>query len=188
MAEQAVKDYARATPDLRVGILRYFNVFGSDPQGRVGELPRADLRHHSRISGACFDAALGFIPHIKVMGTKFPTKDGCGPRLRSALPSAHLAALYISLSHRLCPAHRLMRSDLGGLRPAAIVGPRHCPVRCASVWRHILSRTAPLSSVSGRASATTFTSRTSLTRTSPCCRSWRTRRCCTTWGRGRGCR
>lgn len=71
-----MRDYAHATPEFQAGILRYFNVFGSDPQGRVGELPRADLRQHSRISGACFDAALGFIPHVKIMGTKFPTRDG----------------------------------------------------------------------------------------------------------------
>lgn len=46
--------------------LRYFNVIGSDPEGRFGEAPRPELREHGRISGACFDAALGIIPGLKV--------------------------------------------------------------------------------------------------------------------------
>ena len=47
-------------------IVRYFNVIGSDPKGRLGEAPRPELREHGRISGACFDAALGIIPGLKV--------------------------------------------------------------------------------------------------------------------------
>lgn len=46
--------------------IRYFNVIGSDPEGRLGEAPRPELRGHGRISGACFDAALGIIPGLKV--------------------------------------------------------------------------------------------------------------------------
>ncbi|RWW57417.1 hypothetical protein BHE74_00035798, partial [Ensete ventricosum] len=55
---------------------RYFNVIGSDPEGRLGEAPRPELREHGRISGACFDAALGIIPGLKVKGTDYPTRDG----------------------------------------------------------------------------------------------------------------
>lgn len=47
-------------------IFRYFNVIGSDPEGRLGEAPRAELRDQGRISGACFDAARGIIPGLKV--------------------------------------------------------------------------------------------------------------------------
>lgn len=46
---------------------RYFNVIGSDPEGRLGEAPRPELREHGRISGACFDAARGIIPGLKVI-------------------------------------------------------------------------------------------------------------------------
>ena len=46
---------------------RYFNVIGSDPDGRLGEAPRPELREHGRISGACFDAARGIIPGLKVL-------------------------------------------------------------------------------------------------------------------------
>lgn len=47
-------------------VFRYFNVIGSDPEGRLGEAPRPELREHGRISGACFDAARGIIPGLKV--------------------------------------------------------------------------------------------------------------------------
>lgn len=46
---------------------RYFNVIGSDPEGRLGEAPRPELREQGRISGACFDAARGIIPGLKVL-------------------------------------------------------------------------------------------------------------------------
>lgn len=41
-------------------------MIGSDPEGRLGEAPRPELREHGRISGACFDAASGVIPGLKV--------------------------------------------------------------------------------------------------------------------------
>ncbi|CAK9271237.1 unnamed protein product [Sphagnum jensenii] len=75
MAEDLIKDYARTT-DFSVMILRYFNVIGSDPKGRLGEAPRPELRKHARISGACFDAATGIIPGLEVRGTDYNTSDG----------------------------------------------------------------------------------------------------------------
>lgn len=69
-AEHAIRDYARANPNFKAAILRYFNVFGSDPEKRVGEMPRAELRAHGKISGACFDAALKNIDRLTVIGTK----------------------------------------------------------------------------------------------------------------------
>ncbi|XP_020109799.1 probable UDP-arabinose 4-epimerase 3 isoform X2 [Ananas comosus] len=75
MAEDIILDFSKRS-DMAVMILRYFNVIGSDPEGRLGEAPRPELREHGRISGACFDAALGVIPGLKVKGTDYPTADG----------------------------------------------------------------------------------------------------------------
>ncbi|KAG6518111.1 hypothetical protein ZIOFF_021513 [Zingiber officinale] len=61
MAEDIILDFSKRS-DMAVMILRYFNVIGSDPEGRLGEAPRPELREHGRISGACFDATLGIIP------------------------------------------------------------------------------------------------------------------------------
>lgn len=76
MAEDVIKDYARTNSKLAVTILRYFNVIGSDPLGRLGEMPRPQLRRHGRITGACFDAALGNIEGLRILGTNYKTRDG----------------------------------------------------------------------------------------------------------------
>lgn len=76
MAEDMILDLTKQNTDLAVMILRYFNVIGSDPEGRLGEAPRPELREHGRISGACFDAARGIIPGLKVRGTDYKTSDG----------------------------------------------------------------------------------------------------------------
>ncbi|GAB4840879.1 UDP-arabinose 4-epimerase 1 [Ancistrocladus abbreviatus] len=75
MAEDIILDFTKTT-DMAVMILRYFNVIGSDPEGRLGEAPRPELREHGRISGACFDAARGIISGLKVRGTDYDTADG----------------------------------------------------------------------------------------------------------------
>ncbi|KAM3276585.1 hypothetical protein ACQJBY_044792 [Aegilops geniculata] len=77
MAEDIILDFSKSRKsDMSVMILRYFNVIGSDPEGRLGEAPPPELREHGRISGACFDAALGIIPGLKVKGTDYETADG----------------------------------------------------------------------------------------------------------------
>ncbi|XP_031404147.1 UDP-arabinose 4-epimerase 1 isoform X1 [Punica granatum] len=75
MAEDIILDFSKNS-DMAVMILRYFNVIGSDPDGRLGEAPRPELREHGRISGACFDAARGIITGLKVKGTDYKTADG----------------------------------------------------------------------------------------------------------------
>ncbi|PQQ05167.1 UDP-arabinose 4-epimerase 1-like [Prunus yedoensis var. nudiflora] len=75
MAEDIILDFSKNS-DMGVMILRYFNVIGSDPEGKLGEAPRPELREQGRISGACFDAARGIIPGLKVRGTDYETADG----------------------------------------------------------------------------------------------------------------
>lgn len=75
MSEDIILDFSK-TSKMAVMILRYFNVIGSDPEGRLGEAPRPELREQGRISGACFDAARGIIPGLKIRGTDYKTADG----------------------------------------------------------------------------------------------------------------
>ncbi|KAG6692340.1 hypothetical protein I3842_10G110500 [Carya illinoinensis] len=75
MAEDIILDFSKKS-DMAVMILRYFNVIGSDQEGRLGEAPRPELREHGRISGACFDAARTIIPGLKVRGSDYDTPDG----------------------------------------------------------------------------------------------------------------
>jgi len=74
MSEWMIGDYSRSSP-LRYVILRYFNVAGADPQGRLGQIQEAT----HLIRAAC-DAALARKPSIKIFGTDFPTPDGTAIR------------------------------------------------------------------------------------------------------------
>ncbi|KAM7255054.1 hypothetical protein ACFE04_020295 [Oxalis oulophora] len=75
MAEDMILDFSKNS-DMAIMILRYFNVIGSDPEGRLGEAPRPELREHGRISAACFDAARKIVAGLKVRGTDYKTPDG----------------------------------------------------------------------------------------------------------------
>lgn len=91
MTEQMLKDLSFAT-DLRHVALRYFNVAGSDPQGRIGQ---STVGATLLIKVAC-EAAIGKREQVSIFGTDYPTPDGTGIRDYihvEDLASAHLAAL-----------------------------------------------------------------------------------------------
>jgi UDP-glucose 4-epimerase len=91
MSEWMLRDLSAASP-LRHVILRYFNVGGSDPGGRIGHsAPGATLL----VKVAC-QHAVGARPGISIFGTDYPTPDGTGVRDYihvEDLASAHLQAL-----------------------------------------------------------------------------------------------
>jgi UDP-arabinose 4-epimerase len=70
MSEQVIKDYAHADPELTVIIFRYFNVYGGDPQGLLGEYPPPSVRQHARIANACMDAALKLRASLTISGAR----------------------------------------------------------------------------------------------------------------------
>ncbi|NJK54208.1 MAG: UDP-glucose 4-epimerase GalE [Leptolyngbyaceae cyanobacterium SU_3_3] len=91
MSEWLIQDTSRAS-NLRHVILRYFNVAGADPGGRIGQM---NLEATHLIRAAC-DAALSRKPGVRIFGTDFSTPDGTGIRDYihvEDLASAHLAAL-----------------------------------------------------------------------------------------------
>lgn len=73
-------------------ILRYFNVAGADPQGRLGQsTPQA-----THLIKRAVQTALGAYPHLDVFGQDYPTRDGTCIRdyiQVTDLIDAHLAAL-----------------------------------------------------------------------------------------------
>ena len=91
MSERILMDTAAAT-GLRYAILRYFNVAGADPQGRIGQASR-NATHLIKV--AC-ETALGQRPEMPIYGTDYPTRDGTCIRDYihvEDLARAHLAAL-----------------------------------------------------------------------------------------------
>jgi UDP-glucose 4-epimerase len=91
MSEQMLRDVCAAST-MRHVILRYFNVAGCDPEGRIGQSTReATLL----IKVAC-EAAVGRRESISIFGTDYPTPDGTGVRDYihvEDLADAHLRAL-----------------------------------------------------------------------------------------------
>ena len=91
MTEWMLRDLAAAGGPSFVA-LRYFNVAGCDPGGRIGQsTPRATLL----VKVAC-EAAVGRRRHVSVFGTDYPTPDGTGLRDYihvEDLATAHLDAL-----------------------------------------------------------------------------------------------
>ena len=75
VSEWMLRDLA-ATSDFRYVSLRYFNVAGSDPQGRIGQSTRTATL---LIKVAC-EAIVGKRPHVSIFGTDYDTPDGTGVR------------------------------------------------------------------------------------------------------------
>jgi UDP-glucose 4-epimerase len=91
MTEWMLQDASRAH-DLRYVALRYFNVAGADPAGRIGQSTPA-ATHLIKVAA---QAALGQRPQLEVFGTDYPTPDGSCLRdyiQVSDLANAHVTAL-----------------------------------------------------------------------------------------------
>ena len=91
MVEWMLADIIKAH-DLRAVVLRYFNVAGADPAGRLGQ-STPNATHLIKIA---VQAALGHRDGMDVFGTDYPTPDGSCVRdyiQVSDLIAAHMLAL-----------------------------------------------------------------------------------------------
>lgn len=91
MSEWMLRDLSAAS-ELRYVVLRYFNVAGSDPGGRIGQ----STINGTLLTKVACETAVGKRPHVSIFGTDYPTKDGTGVRDYihvEDLASAHLKAL-----------------------------------------------------------------------------------------------
>ncbi|TVQ53832.1 MAG: UDP-glucose 4-epimerase GalE [Phycisphaerales bacterium] len=96
LVEHAVRDLAIARhargQSFHAAMLRYFNVAGSDPEGRLGE----DHDPETHLIPICLEAVLGRRDSVKIFGTDYPTPDGTCIRdfvHVSDLIDAHLVAM-----------------------------------------------------------------------------------------------
>jgi UDP-glucose 4-epimerase len=91
MTEWMLRDVAAVNP-LTYVALRYFNVAGSDPEGRIGQAtPKATL-----LTKVACEVAVGKRDHVSIFGTDYATPDGTGVRDYihvEDLADAHLKAL-----------------------------------------------------------------------------------------------
>jgi len=91
MSEWMLRDLGAAS-SLRYVVLRYFNVAGSDPGGRIGQ----STINGTLLTKVACETAVGKRPHVSIFGTDYPTKDGTGVRDYihvEDLANAHVKAL-----------------------------------------------------------------------------------------------
>ena len=91
MSEMMLRDLGHAG-DMRHVILRYFNVAGSDPGGRIGQ----STEKATLLIKVAAEVAVGAREQLYVFGTDYPTADGTGVRDYihvDDLADAHIKAL-----------------------------------------------------------------------------------------------
>jgi UDP-glucose 4-epimerase len=91
MIERVLADLSAVT-DFRYTALRYFNVAGADPEGRIGQ----SYREATHLITRALKTAKGEYPMLAVFGTDYPTPDGTCIRDYihvDDLAAAHLLAL-----------------------------------------------------------------------------------------------
>ncbi len=91
MTEWMLRDLSKAT-SLRHVTLRYFNVAGADPGGRIGQ----STREATLLTKVACEAAVGKRSHVSIFGTDYATPDGTGIRDYihvEDLATAHISAL-----------------------------------------------------------------------------------------------
>ncbi|GAB1409198.1 UDP-glucose 4-epimerase GalE [Desulfovibrionales bacterium] len=94
MSEWMLQDVSAAHPDFSCVILRYFNVAGADPKGRVGQ-STPNATHLIKVAA---QAALGLRPELQIFGTDYPTPDGTC--IRDYIHVTDLAAAHVlALQH-----------------------------------------------------------------------------------------
>lgn len=93
MAEEILRDWARATPDASSVLLRYFNPVGAHDSGLIGEDPQGIPNN---LMPFLAQVAVGRRAALGVFGDDYATRDGTGERDYlhvGDLARAHVAAL-----------------------------------------------------------------------------------------------
>jgi len=75
--EDMLRDFFRAAPDWRIGILRYFNPVGAHESGLIGEDPQGIPNN---LMPFVAQVAVGRRERLNVWGADYPTPDGTGVR------------------------------------------------------------------------------------------------------------
>ena len=89
MSEWVIQDTAAAHPGFAYVILRYFNVAGADPEGRIGQCT-PNATHLIKVAS---QAALGRREALHIFGTDYDTPDGTC--IRDYIHVADLAAAHV---------------------------------------------------------------------------------------------
>jgi UDP-glucose 4-epimerase len=106
MSEWMLRDLA-AVSALRYVALRYFNVAGSDPAGRIGQATKGA----TLLTKVACEAMVGKRPEVAIFGSDYPTPDGTG--VRDYLHVVDLAAAHLNALSYLRSGGRSVTLNVG---------------------------------------------------------------------------
>jgi len=106
MSEWMLRDVASVS-ELRFVVLRYFNVAGSDPGGRIGQATQGA----TLLTKVACEAMVGKRPHVAVFGSDYPTPDGTG--MRDYLHVEDLAGAHLNALHYLREGGKSVTLNVG---------------------------------------------------------------------------
>jgi UDP-glucose 4-epimerase len=106
MSEWMLRDLAAASA-LRYVALRYFNVAGSDPAGRIGQATKGA----TLLTKVACEAMVGKRADVAIFGSDYPTPDGTG--VRDYLHVVDLAAAHLSALSYLRSGGRSVTLNVG---------------------------------------------------------------------------
>ena len=106
MIEHVLADLAAAT-DFQYVALRYFNVAGADPEGRIGQ----SYREATHLITRALKTAKGEYPKLSIYGADYPTPDGTC--VRDYIHVNDLAAAHILALARLAETGRTETMNCG---------------------------------------------------------------------------
>ena len=116
VVEDFLRDLARANPNWRISILRYFNPAGAHSSGMLGEASRG--RPNNLVPLLCRIAA-GEFPELSIYGNDWPTPDGTG--IRDYLHVQDLAEGHVAALQHLSNTYGAVTYNLGAGRGYSVM-------------------------------------------------------------------
>ena len=108
MIEDILRDLAKAEPDWRIALLRYFNPVGAHESGLIGEEPNGIPNN---LVPYIAQVANGQREKLSVFGGDYPTPDGTG--LRDYIRVVDLAIGHVKTLDRLAKGPGILTYNLG---------------------------------------------------------------------------
>lgn len=108
MIEEMLRDLARAKPEWRIALLRYFNPVGAHESGLIGETPNGIPNN---LVPYIAQVANGEREQLSVYGDDYPTPDGTG--MRDYIHVVDLALGHVKTLAKLAASQGVLTYNLG---------------------------------------------------------------------------
>jgi UDP-glucose 4-epimerase len=116
MIEEMLRDLARAEPDWRIALLRYFNPVGAHESGLIGEEPQGIPNN---LVPYIAQVANGQREKLSVYGGDYPTPDGTG--MRDYIHVVDLALGHVKTLDKLATTDGVVTYNLGTGRGISVL-------------------------------------------------------------------